>query len=195
VSGVLYAIWMAGDVVPSASGISVLDLRAALEEIVGKDVVVNALASLPAETRRQFVEITALSWVPLAAITQVVDAIAVTARKNPERLIDEAVRRAVERTFKTVWRVMLRLTSDAALIARTPVVYARSRNIGRLTARVVSPGNAEVTLSDWPGVSARHVRTLGISIVTVVTMAGRKETSVTSSPTADGAMFHLTWRV
>jgi hypothetical protein len=185
---------MAGEIVPSASGISVLDLRAALEEICGAEVVKAALSSLPAETRSEFVEITAISWVPLTTITRVVDAVAAAAHKNPERLIDEAVRRAVERTFKTVWRVMLRFTTDAALIARTPVVYSLSRNIGRLTARMVAPGKAEVTLNDWPGVSPRHVRTLGISIVTVVTLAGRKEVSVTSTPTSDGAVFHLSWR-
>jgi hypothetical protein len=185
---------MAGDVVPSASGISALDLRAALEEIVGKDAVGKALASLPPETRSEFVEITALSWVPLTTISKVVDAIAGVAGKNPERLIDDAVRRAVERTFKTVWRVMLRFTTDAALINRTPVVYSLSRNIGRLTARMASPGKAEVTLAEWPGVSARHVRTLGISIATVVTLAGRKDVAVTSTPTADGALFQLTWR-
>ena len=185
---------MAGDVVPSASGISVLDLRAALEEIVGKDVVVQALASLPPETRSEFVEITALSWVPLATVSKVVDTVAAQAGKNPERLIDDAVRRAVERTFKTVWRVMLRFTTDAALINRTPVVYSLSRNIGRLTARIVSPGKSEVVLTEWPGVSARHVRTLGISIATVVTLAGRKNVGVTSTPTDDGARFHLTWR-
>jgi hypothetical protein len=186
---------MAVGVVPSASGISVLDLRAALEEIVGKDVVAKALGSLPPETRSEFVEITALSWVPLTTITRVVDAVAATAQKNPERLIDEAVRRAVERTFKTVWRVMLRFTTDAALIARTPVVYSLSRNVGRLSSRMVSPGKAEVTLAEWAGVSARHVRTLGISIVTVVTLAGRKEVTFTSTPTADGALFHVSWRV
>ena len=185
---------MTAAVVPSASGISVLDLRASLEEIVGKDVVARALSSLPAETRSEFVEITALSWVPLTTVTRVIDAVAAAARRSPEPLVDEAVRRAVERTMKTVWRVMLRFTSDAALIARTPVIYSMSRNVGRLTARMVEPGKAEVTLSEWAGVSPRHVRTLGISIVTVVTLAGRKEASVTSTPTPDGAVFHLTWR-
>ena len=190
----LYAGKMASEVIPSASGISVLDLRVGLEEVAGKDAVAKALASLPSETRRQFVEITALSWVPLATITRVVDATAEMAGMNPERLIDDAVRRAVERTFRTVWRLMLRLTTDAALIARTPVVYARSRNIGRLEARVLSPGKSEVTLADWPGVSARHVRTLGISIAKVMELANRKDVSVTSTPTADGATFYVTWR-
>jgi hypothetical protein len=182
------------DVVPSASGISIIDLRASLEDIVGKEVVTGALAGLPAETRSAFVEITALSWVPLATVTRVVDAVAAAAKMNPERLIDDAVRRAVERTFKTVWRVMLRFTTDAALIARTPVVYSLSRNVGKLTARMVAPGKAEVTLNDWPGVSARHVRTLGISIVTVVTLAGRKDATVTSTAAPDGAVFRLSWR-
>lgn len=189
-----YAGAMTAKVVPSASGISVLDLRAALEEIVGKDVVRSALETLPPEARGEFVEITALSWVPLATVTRVVDTVAKAAKMNPERLIDDAVRRAVERTFKTVWRLMLRFTTDAALIARTPVVYSMSRNIGKLTARIVAPGKAEVTLSEWPGVSARHVRTLGISMVTVVTLAGRKETNVTRTATPDGAVFLLTWR-
>ncbi|MET0595149.1 MAG: hypothetical protein ABW133_20785, partial [Polyangiaceae bacterium] len=99
-----------------------------------------------------------------------------------------------ERTFKTVWRVMLRFTTDAALIARTPVVYSLSRNIGKLTAKVVTPGKSVVTLTEWPGVSPRHVRTLGISIVTVVTLAGRKDATITSTPTPDGAVFQLSWR-
>jgi hypothetical protein len=185
---------MAGGVIPSASGISVLDLRAALEEIVGKDVVVQALATLPAENRSEFVDITALSWVPFTTLTLVIDTIAAVSRKNPERLIDDAVRRSTERTFKTVWRVMLRFTTDAALIARTPVVYSLSRNVGRLTARILSPGQSEVTLSEWPGVSARHVRTLGISIVTVLTLAGRKDVGITSTPSADGAVYRLNWR-
>jgi hypothetical protein len=185
---------MGGGVVPSASGISALDLRAALEEIVGKEVMAQALGALPAETRSEFIDITALSWVPFATITRVVDAIATASRKNPEKLIDEAVRRSTERTFKTVWRVMLRFTTDAALIARTPVVYSLSRNVGRLTARIKSPGKSEITLADWPGVSARQVRTLGISISTVLTLAGRKEVALTSTPTADGALFHLTWK-
>jgi hypothetical protein len=185
---------MTTKVVPSASGISVLDLRTSLEEIVGKDVVRGALEALPPEVRGEFVEITAISWVPLATVTRVVDAVAKAAKVNPERLIDDAVRRAVERTFKTVWRVMLRFTTDAALIARTPVVYSMSRNVGKLTARMVAPGKSEVTLSEWAGVSSRHVRTLGLSIVTVVTLAGRKEANVTSTPTPDGAVFQLTWR-
>jgi hypothetical protein len=185
---------MTAKVVPSASGMSVLDLRAALEEIVGKDVVRGALETLPSETRGEFVEITSLSWVPLATVTRVVDTVAKAAKMSPERLIDDAVRRAVERTFKTVWRVMLRFTTDAALIARTPVVYSMSRNVGKLTARIVAPGKSEITLSEWPGVSGRHVRTLGISMVTVVTLAGRKEVTVTSTPTPDGAVFLMTWR-
>jgi hypothetical protein len=87
------------DVVPSASGISIIDLRASLEDIVGKEVVTGALAGLPAETRSAFVEITALSWVPLATVTRVVDAVAAAAKMNPERLIDDAVRRAGDASF------------------------------------------------------------------------------------------------
>lgn len=172
-----------------------LDLRKSIEEIVGRDAVVTALQRLAPATQAAFTDITAVSWVPLDALTDIVDEVARVARVNPERMIDDAVRRAVERTLKTVWRVMLRFTTDAALVARTPVMYSMSRNVGHLTAQVVSPGVAEIALSRWPGAPSRQVRLIGISMVTVVTLAGRQDVAITSTPTPDGANFRMTWRV
>jgi hypothetical protein len=141
------------------------------------------------------VDITALSWVPVTTIARVIDEVAAVAGVDPEPMIDEAVRRAVERTFKTVWRVLLRFTSDEALIARTPGIYARSRNVGRLTARMLEPGIAELVLSDWPGVSTRHMRTLGVSMAQVAELSGRRDPCFAYTPTRDGAVYRLSWTV
>ena len=80
------------------------------------------------------------------------------------------------------------------MLARTPIFYAKSRNTGRLEARLIDRGRAAVTLSGWPGVSARHVRTLGISIETVIRLAGRRAVRVTWELTSDGARYALAWQ-
>jgi hypothetical protein len=184
----------AGSVRPSTAGTSVLDLFAAYRALVGKEAVDATLASLPDETRRVLTEITNVSWVPVDELARFIDAVAERVNRDAERLLDEAVREATERTFKTVWRVLLRFTSDEAVLARTPIFYAKSRNIGRLEARMVGPGRSEVILSGWPGVSTRHIRTLGVSMETVIRLAGRQKVRATWEPTGDGARYALSWQ-
>src|SRR5262245_43428829 len=125
-------------VIPSISGIAALDLIQALEELVGRDACQRARATLPREASAELDAITALSWVSNVTVGALIDHVAVAAGREPEALLDEAVRRAVDRTFKTVWRTFLRFTSDEALIKRTPAIYARGRNVGQLSARVIS---------------------------------------------------------
>jgi len=184
---------MESRVVPSNSGTSVLDLLKAYEELVGPEVVADALAKLPPEIRAEIDAITPLSWVPVASVARVIEQIAAEAHCDADVLLDRAVRLATKRTLKTVWRLLLKLTTAEALIARTPIFYSKSRNVGRLTARLVAPRRSELTLSDWPGISQRHRRTLAVSIETIVTLAGKRDVQITWEPTSDGAVYQLTW--
>ena len=59
---------------------------------------------------------------------------------------------------------------------------------------MIAPGRSEIVLSGWPSVSERHVRTLGVSIETVVRLAGRRDVRASYVLTEDGAMFRLNWR-
>jgi hypothetical protein len=181
-------------VVPSVSGIAALDLLKAFEEIVGLEAVERAHAAMPAELLTELDSITALSWVANNTLTSVIDQIALSAGREVEALLDQAIRRSTERTFKTVWRMFLRLTSDEALIKRTPMIYSRSRNTGQLSARIVSPGCAELMLNGWPDVSDRHLRGIGISIETVVGLSGRHEVRMSFVRTAGGGRYELRWR-
>jgi hypothetical protein len=131
---------------------------------------------------------------PNTTLALFVDELARCAQRDAEEMIDEAVRRAVDRTFKTVWRMFLRITSDEALIKRTPLIYQRSRNVGQLHARILEPGNGEVLLTDWPDVSERHLRTIGVSIASVMELAGRRDVRMTSHRTPEGARYQLRWR-
>jgi hypothetical protein len=175
------------------AGTAVLDLLDAYREIAGAEAVGRAIAALPDDLRGRVVGLTRLSWLAVADMTVVSDAVAQAAGRDVEQLVDEAGRLATERSFKKIWRVMLRLTSDAALIARTPSMYALSRNVGKLGARVVRPGVAELTLTGWPDVTDRHLRTLGISISRVVELTGRRNPAFQVRRTDDGAVYTLTW--
>jgi hypothetical protein len=181
-------------VIPSTAGIAVLDLMHALEEIVGSETVAVARANLPAAMRDELATITPLSWLENSIVSAMVDAVAAAAGREPEGLIDQAARRAVERTFKTVWRMFLRIATDEAMIKRTPLIYARSRNCGELTARIVEPGRAELKLAGWPDISDRQARSLGISIEAVVSLTGRRDAHIRFARTAAGVVYDLRWK-
>jgi hypothetical protein len=183
-----------GAVVPSLSGISVRYTFDAIEEMVGAGVIRSALSQLPVASREQFEQATAVSWIPMSVVAQVVNEIARLTHRDPEQLIDEAVRRGVQNTFKSVWRTLLRVTTDEALIARAAIIYSKARNIGQLHVSVPAPGHAELRLSDWPEAPARHVRTIGIAMQVILELAGRRVVRVKSTRTHDGAVYHLTWQ-
>src|SRR5262245_7684633 len=121
---------MGAPLVPSTAGTSVLDLLKAYEELVGAEVVAAARAKLPAEIRAELDTMTSLSWMPVTNLGLVIEQIASEAKADPDALLDRAVRLATKRTVATVWRVLLKLTTDDALIARTPIFYSKSRNVG-----------------------------------------------------------------
>jgi len=179
---------------PSAAGATIQGLKRALEEIVGVNVVAAALQKLPPKVREEFEPLTPMTWVPLRTSAMAVEQIATEARRQTDDLMDEAVRRAAEQMFRTSWRLLLRFTSDRALITRTPVLYAKWRNVGLLESRLLTPGKAEIMLRGWPGVNERNVRTLGVSIETVLRLAGRRAVRVEWTRTNDGARYLAFWK-
>jgi hypothetical protein len=179
---------------PSAAGATIQGLRRALEEIVGVNVVASALKKVPAKVREDFDPVTPMTWVPLTSSNMVVEYIAAEACRNSDDLMDEAVRRTAEQMFRTSWRLLLRFTTDHALIARTPVIYSKWRNIGALESNLLAQGRSEILLSGWPGVSERNVRTLAVSIETVLRLAGRRAVRIEYTRTPDGARYLAFWR-
>ena len=179
---------------PCTSGIAVLDVLHVLGEMLGSETIERAKARLPVDLRTEIEALTAVSWLPNTTFGTLIDEVASCAGRDPEALIDQAVRAAVDRTFKSVWRMFLRVTSDEALIKRTPMIYQGSRNTGQLNARMVEPGYAELLLTDWPDVSERHLRTIGVSIQRVVELAGRRDVRMTVQRASQGGRYELRWR-
>ncbi len=179
---------------PCVIGSGVLARRRVHEAKLGVERVRRALSTLPAELRQEFDDASPISWIRITTVEAVSDAVAREAGVDPETWHDESVRLGATDTFKTVWRVMLRLTTDEALVMRTASMYGKTRNVGKLSARVVQPGRAELTLVDFPGMRPRWARAVAIGIEVVLTLAGRDHAVVTSAVQPDGATYVARWR-
>jgi hypothetical protein len=178
---------------PSVSGTVVRQHLDALTEAHGAAAVSAALATLSASEREHLTSALATDWVPLSTLEAFYEAAAPQVGKRVADLQREMGARGVEQRLKTVWRVLLRFTSDEALVARTPIFYAKTYDTGRLSSRVVSPGRGEIELTDWPGAPDFVRRGLSVGIATVLRLAGRKNVGVADEKRKDGALFVATW--
>ena len=178
---------------PCSAGIAILDGLRELEELVGVDAVQRARAQLTPEQRAELESATALSWIRISTSAKLFDLVASVAGREPESMVDEITRRAVKRTFTTAWRMLVRLTTDDALMKRAPAMYSRGRNTGVLTAGMREPGLAELELTGWPGVPVRQVRVFGVGMQTIALLAGRREVALRFDCTRAGAHFQLRW--
>jgi len=182
------------DAPPSISGPLACGLRDVAAELVGKEVVERALARVPPDARTHYQTATAIEWMPIEVMEQAFTAIAGELGTDVAQLHERVATISIERTFRTVWRVLLRLTTDKALVSRTPGVFARSYNRGRLTVEIPRPGRGEIVLLDWPNVPAWPLRATRIGIATVLRVAGRNDVRVDLTPTPSGARYLATWR-
>jgi hypothetical protein len=165
----------------------------AFEQELGPERLARALDRVPPPHRTAYLTAGPTSWVPYETVVIVHQHVADEAGESVEALLDRAVPRAVEHAFSTVWRVLVRFTTDDALIARTPLLYSRTRSKGRMTAIRTAPGEAVAEVMGWPAMPLRDVRALALSIETVLRLAGRADVVVTAEATPGGARFSLRW--
>lgn len=179
---------------PRVSGTIVRDQLAVYDEMVGRDTVRAALARIPAEDRRELEEVLPINWVRLSAFNGLLAEIARLTGRELLAMDAEAVRRGAERTFSTMWRVLLRITTDSALITRTPTFYSKGYDTGTLTARIPSPGRAELELTGFGEISDIDLQGVRIGIECVLRLAGRKDVRGTQQRTPSGGTFVITFR-
>lgn len=182
------------DDVPSLSGPLACGLRDVAAELVGPEVVERALLRVPSEMRERYQTVTAIEWMPIDVMEQSFTAIAADLGTDVASFHERVATISIERTFRTVWRLLLRMTTDKALVSRTPSVFARSYNRGRLVVEIPRSGVGEITLQDWPGVPDWPVRATRIGIMTVLRLAGRNDVRVESGRTPTGARYRASWR-
>ncbi len=184
---------LAHDEHPRLSGAILVDNLRTLREIAGDQAVCAGLDALDAGTRVSFSSATTLTWVPAPEFERFFTAAASSVGRNRDALQDEVSRRAIERTLSTLWRVILRVTTDNALISRTPLLYSKTFDAGEMQSHIDAPGRAEVLLLGWPSVSDFHARGIARGIETVLRCSGRKAARVTWARRGTGAAYQATW--
>ncbi len=182
---------------PCLSGLSILNSRQSLEEVAGVEAVAKAVASLSDADREIYEAALPESWVPVRIADEVQRAVAAESGVPPGEFADFVRRfchRTTERMVSTIWRILLRFTSDKALVERTPEFHSRTYNVGRLEARVEQPGVGVVELVEWPDVSEEQMLGIAGGIEAVLQVAGRREVRVRWTRTSGGIRYHVTWK-
>jgi hypothetical protein len=176
------------------SGALAVDELAILRRQIGDGPYERTIASLPDTTRAELRALTSIGWIEAELIKSVFVAAAQVTGLPAELVHRNAVRAGVEQTFRSLWRLLLRVTTDSALVSRTPLFYAKTYDTGTLRARITAPGRAELVLEGWPSAEEFSMRGLAIGIETTLLLAGRQGAKVTFEHTPDGARFAASWR-
>jgi hypothetical protein len=179
---------------PMIRGAIVLNNLVGFEDVVGREVVARALTSLPLGLVDESRAIVPSAWVRAELVDALFSAIAHEAGRTPEDLFPLAIERGVQRTLHTVWRALMYLSTDAAIMKRTPTLFARSYSRGRLTSNFTGDRTADVELVDWPDVSRFRLIAIASGIRAVLRVAGRKDVQVTTERTGEGAKFRARWQ-
>ena len=175
------------------SGAMVLNNVRAFAEIVGQPTVDAALAGLPGELVNEFRAVVPAAWVPMRVVDEIFAAIALASGRDLEELFPLAVERGVEQTLTSVWRVLMRFTTDAMLISAAPRIFRKTYDRGRLSATFPAPRCAEVVLNEWPNPPKYRLLAIAAGIRTVLRLAGRVDPRTRISRTDDGARFEVRW--
>jgi hypothetical protein len=180
---------------PSLSGVNVMFVRELLLEKLGKDGLERLKAAMPADARQAYFEATSVDWVPVHYVNILNTRAAELLNMSVMEFTTTMARTSVERTLHTVWRILLRFTSDEAIVTRTPVFFTRSFNMGKLATEIQGSGMARIRLTEWPDAPQLTLVGIQVGIETVLRVAGRKEVRVNLHRTPEGAEFLATWRV
>lgn len=169
-------------------------LRASMLALFGSAVMTAALAKVPAEARDEFTSFLTVGWVRSTTMESVVQAVAEQLGRTSDSVYDELMRHGAQRWFKLKWKLLLGLVGDEALVSRSAMVYAHTRNTGELRGKLIAPGRAELVLTDWPGVPARSARNFAIGIEMILLASGRVDPAVRFVASPEGGSFYCTWR-
>jgi hypothetical protein len=176
------------------SGASVLVQLQLVEAALGPTQFATLMARLAPDDRARLDGLTPVGWVPIALSDRLLAAAADVAGRAPDAFRDEIVGASTAQNFKTVWRVLLAVTSDAALVSRAGAMIHRVYDRGEVHVRMVAPGHAELVVSRWPSIPDRALHGMRIAIQKVLELARRRDVRAAAARTPDGARYDLRWR-
>lgn len=172
--------------------------RDVLRARLGDDAFGRVLASLPPADRRRYDELDAMDWLPLRITEAVIVASAGALRMEPELFLHDVVLEASRVAIHRLYKIAVRLASDALLVDRAPFLYEKIRNVGVLRAQLVPSADAslreaQAVLEEWPGLSRFQALAIAASLEAWLVVAGKQRVQITTSLRSGGATFRLAW--
>jgi hypothetical protein len=164
-----------------------------MEERFGKPPVTRAIGTLDEAQRAELARALPANWVRLDALRALYDAVCRETGVGLEELHSAVTRESTSRTVRTVWRILLRMSSDETLVTRTPEMYKKAFSIGQVKSSLVESGRSENVLSGWPDVPDFVLRQIRVATEAVLTLAGRSDISVEMERRPDGAQYTVRW--
>src|SRR5829696_3641612 len=105
---------------PCLSGALACSLREVAGDLLGAETVARALERVPSPLRSAYENAVPVGWVPLPVVEITFTELAAEVGSHIAELHERVARRSVELTIRKFWRVLLRVTTDSALVSRTP---------------------------------------------------------------------------
>lgn len=175
------------------SGAVMTDQFHVMREMVGDEAMEKALLRLSDDDAHECQTLTAVGWYRCDAVTNYLFAVADEVGRSRDAFYDEVVQEGVRRTFNSIWRILLRITTDAAIVKRVPMIYSKTYDNGAMTARIPEPGRGEAIVTGWPDIPSCEIRALAVATRTVMEVAGRQNVVARWERTGDGARLMVSW--
>lgn len=167
----------------------------ALRKRLGSEVFDRIVAGLPASEREEITIVTALSWVRTSIVERIYEAAAEVRGTTTDELHTEIASRVTGQAISTVWKALLRVVGDDALISRSPSLFKKAYPQGSMEIVRSGKGFAELRVVEWPHMNDFHLRGLRIGIESTLRSSGRKNPKGSAKRTSDGAVFRFDWSV
>lgn len=158
-----------------------------MEAMLGADAVAAAIDALSPAMGQEYRDASVLSWVSQPAVREVTREVARRAGLSGEALAERIVRDSVLELCRGPWNVLLRLTSDEALIERAAALFARSFDAGRIRAQR-SADTVELVLEGWPRPDRMDLVSIRAGISATLEAVGRRA-EIELTPQPSGARF------
>lgn len=171
-------------------GALVLSQRAHMERIAGRATVRRAIDALPPGLRDAYDDASMLSWVPQRAVRDVTRLVANDLGMSAVGLAERIVRTSVTELCAGPWNILLRLSSDEALLSRATSIFARAFDVGRIDTTVQEGGAIEVVLRGWPAADDMDIASVSAGIRATLEAVGRLA-RVQHVRTPDGARYRV----
>lgn len=169
-------------------GAVLLEQGRIMRRLVGDDVFERALGNIDPARREEYESLQLLGWCRASTATAVTKAVAIEAGEDPAEFVHSVVKAGFGVVLRTLWRVLMRFSSNEALVRRAGTLYSKAVNKGTMRARQIVPGKVELTMSGWPEADDLDLIALHAGVEAAL-LAVRREVVVSHHRTQQGARF------